>query len=244
MALPAYQGKVFMNNSIFKPALAEFIGTFALIFLGGMVVSAAVANGWDAVAPAFGHGLLIVGMIYAFGHVSGANFNPAVTLGLLVGGKMDIARAIVYWIAQFAGAIVAAVVLRGLLPADLTLGETTGSLTASAPWTAAVIEAVLTFIFVTVIFQAAAHGKAGNLAGLAIGLTLAACITAGGAFTGASLNPARTLGPALVAGSLDYLVPYLVGIFAGGALAGAVGGFVMTPNPEPEAAKANSGKKK
>jgi aquaporin Z len=232
-----------MNNSLFKAALAEFVGTFALIFVGGAVVSAAIVNGWDVVPPALGHGLIIAGMVFAFGHVSGGSFNPAVTLALLVGGKMQIDRAVIYWIAQFAGAIIAAVILRGVLPADVPMGETTGTLTASAPWTAAVIEAILTFLFITVIFQVAVHGKAGILAPLAVGLTLAALITAGGAFTGASFNPARTLGPALVAGNLDYLLPYLVGIFGGGALAGAFGAYVMAPDPEPEPPKIPNRKK-
>jgi aquaporin Z len=232
-----------MNNSLLKAALAEFIGTFALIFVGGAVVSAAIVNGWDVIAPALGHGLIIAGTVFAFGHVSGGNFNPAVTLALLVGGKMQIDRAVIYWIAQFVGAIIAAFILRGVLPADVPMGETTGTLTASAVWTAAVIEAILTFLFVTVIFQVAVHGKAGILAPLAIGLTLTALITAGGAFTGASLNPARTLGPALAAGNLDYLLPYFIGIFGGGALAGAFGAFVMSPGLEPEAPQTSARKK-
>ena len=121
-------------NNLTKAALAEFVGTFALIFIGAAVVAAAVANGWDAVAPALGHGLVILGMAFAFGHISGANFNPAVTLGLLVGGKMKLDRAVYYWVAQFAGAIVAAIILRGVLPAEWTLGETTGALTADDPF--------------------------------------------------------------------------------------------------------------
>ncbi len=80
----------------------------------------------------------------------------------------------------------------------------------------------MTFFLVSTVFQAAAFGKAGNLAGVAIGLTLGASILAGGTYTGASLNPARTLGPALIAGHLDYLIPYLIGIFAGGIVAGLV----------------------
>ncbi len=232
-----------MSSSLLKAALVEFVGTFALIFVGGAVVSAATVNRWDVVPPAFGHGLIIAGMIFAFGHVSGGNFNPAVTLALLVGGKTQIDRAVIYWVAQFGGAIIAAVILRGVLPADVPMGETTGTLTATQPWTAAIIEAILTFLFVTVIYQVAVHGKAGILAPLAIGLTLAALITAGGAFTGASFNPARTLGPALVAGNLDYLLPYFVGIFGGGALGGAFGIFVMKPDPEPEAAKTPHRKK-
>jgi glycerol uptake facilitator-like aquaporin len=96
-------------------------------------------------------------------------------------------------------------------------------------WTAAVFEAILTFFLVSAVYQAAVYGKAGNLAGVAIGLTLAFSIIAGGVYTGASLNPARTLGPALVAGDLSYALPYLVGIFAGGIIAGLVHTHVFKP---------------
>jgi aquaporin Z len=192
--------------------------------------------------PALAHGLGLVGIIFAYGHISGAHVNPAVTLGLLVGNQIKIDRAVFYWVAQFAGAIVAALVLRLVLPTEWVdpagvagaypLGETTGSLTASNVWGAALLEAILTFILVSVVYQAAAFNKAGNNAALAIGLTLGACIAGFGALTGASLNPARTLGPALVAGNLDYLLPYLVGIFAGGVVAGLLHTNVFYSAPE------------
>ncbi|PJF27494.1 MAG: hypothetical protein CUN52_14460, partial [Phototrophicales bacterium] len=100
------------------------------------------------------------------------------------------------------------------------LGETTGTLTTSNIWQAALFEAILTFFLVSTVFQAGIYGKAGNMAGLAIGFTLIGLILAGGIFTGASLNPARTFGPAVVAGNLSYLLPYFLGIFGGGAVAG------------------------
>lgn len=214
-----------MNDSTMKAALAELVGTFVLVFVGGF----AVASGQGVVAAALAHGLILVAIIYMYGHISGAHVNPAVTAGLLVGGKIDLMKAVYYWVAQFAGAIIAAVVLNIIVSGAAAGGQTIGSLTASAPWSAALFEAVMTFFLVSTVYQAAAYGKAGNVAGIAIGLTLAGSILAGGTYTGASLNPARTLGPALVAGNLSYAVPYLIGIFAGGIIAGLVHSIVFKP---------------
>jgi aquaporin Z len=220
-----------MENKMLRPALAELIGTFILVFVGGF----AVASGQGVVVAALAHGLVIVHIAYTYGHISGAHVNPAVTAGLLVGGKINLMKAIYYWIAQFAGAIIAAVVLNIIVPGTDTIpsaakaGQTIGSLTTTAVWSAALFEALLTFLLVSVVYQAAVYGKAGGVAGLAIGLTLAATILAGGTYTGASLNPARTLGPALLASDLSYLVPYLVGIFAGGIVAGLVQTMVFKP---------------
>jgi len=205
-----------MNDQSLKSGLAELIGTFTLVFVGGF----AVASGQGVVAAALAHGLILVGIIFVYGHVSGAQVNPAVTLGLLVGGKIEITKAVIYWVAQFAGAIIAAVVLNIIVPEAAKGGQTIGSLTASAPWSAALLEAVMTFLLVSAVYQAAVYEKVGNLAALAIGLTLGGCILAGGTYTGASLNPARTLGPALVAGDLSYIVPYFAGIFVGAIVAG------------------------
>ena len=212
-----------MNNEMIRSSLAELIGTFVLVFVGGF----AVASGEGVVVAALGHGLILIGIIYMYGHISGAHVNPAVTAGLLVGGKIDIPKAVLYWVAQFAGAIIAAVALNIIVPGAAAAGQTTGSLTQGAPWSAALFEAILTFFLVSTVYQGAVYGKAGNLAAVAIGFTLAGSILAGGTYTGASLNPARTLGPALVAGNLTYAVPYLVGIFAGGIIAGLVHSIVF-----------------
>jgi MIP family channel proteins len=214
-----------MNDETLRSGLAELIGTFILVFVGGF----AVASAQGVVVAALAHGLILVAIIYMYGHISGAHVNPAVTAGLLAGGKIDIMKAVVYWIAQFAGAIIAAVVLNILVPGAAAGGQTTGSLTTSAPWSAALFEAIMTFFLVSTVYQAAVYGKAGNVAGIAIGFTLAGSILAGGTYTGGSLNPARTLGPALVAGDLNYIVPYLVGIFAGGIIAGLVQSIVFKP---------------
>jgi aquaporin Z len=223
-----------------KELLAELIGTFTLCFIG--IASVIVAPQFGIVAPALGHGLVLVGLIYAYGHISGAQFNPAVTLGLLVGGKIEPVKAGAYMVAQFIGGVIAAYLLIALLGGaenimrfgfsvngNFSFGQTTGFLTDNNVWQAAAIEAVLVFFLLSAIYQGAVYEKAGNNAALAIGLTLAALIFATGAMTGASVNPARTLGPALVAGNFDYLLPYFVGLFAGGAIAGAVHGYVLTP---------------
>lgn len=229
-----------MDNALVKGTLAEFLGTFTLVFVGAAAV--VVAPLFGIVAPALGHGLVLVGLIYAYGHFSGAQFNPAVTLGLLVGGKQNALTSLVYMVAQFVGGIVAAFVLVALiggadsayLPeaiagAGFNFGQTTGFLTDAAVWQAAGIEALLAFLLVSSIYQAAVYGKAGNLAAVAIGFTLAALIFATGEMTGASVNPARTFGPALAAGNLSYVLPYFVGLFAGGALAGLLHGYILVP---------------
>jgi aquaporin Z len=223
-----------IKSELMQATIAELIGTFILVFAGCLSVSVAiqVAVTGGAVLgvliAAMGHGFALVGIAYAFGNVSGAHVNPAVTLGLLLGGKVKINTAIYYWIAQFIGAILAAFVVRQVIPADVNVGETLGVLTFSNVGGAAIIEFVLTFLFVTVIYQSAGYGKGGANAGLAIGLSLAGFIAAGGVYSGASLNPARTFGPALFGGGdMSYVLPYMIAIFLGGALAGLFNGYVL-----------------
>nr|PZN55325.1 MAG: hypothetical protein DIU68_08580 [Chloroflexota bacterium] len=214
-------------DNIAKPALAEFIGTFALVFIGG----AAVASGQPVVVPALAHGLILAALIYAYGHISETHINPAVTAGLLIGGKITFARAIAYWVAQFAGGSGAALVLQIILGTN-NVGPTVGSLTESNVWAAAAFEFILVFFLVSTIYQTAIYGKGGNMAAFAIGVTLAAAILAGGTYTGASLNPARTLGPAIVAGDLSYVLPYFIGMFGGGLFAGVLHTYVLGPIKE------------
>ncbi len=227
-----------MNDDMVKQSLAELIGTFVLVFVGSAAVL--VAPQFGVLVPALAHGLILVALVYTYGHISGAQVNPAVTLGLLIGGKQDLNKSLTFMLAQFVGGIIAALVLVSVFPPDnaavagflgdagYNYGQTTGFLTADSVWTAAIYEAILTFFLVSAVFQAAVYGRAGNLAGVAIGFTLAASILAGGPATGASLNPARTLGPALIAGDTSYLIPYLIGIFAGGAIGGLLHGNVLT----------------
>lgn len=225
-----------MNNADVRAYLAEFIGTFTLVFIGAVAVMVTGQNGFDVTVPALAHGLILVGLIYAYGHISGAHFNPAVTIGLLIGGKISPPKAGMYLIMQFVGGIVAGFLLAAVAVDPGNYGQTTGSLTADNVWNAAIIEAILAFFLVSAIYQAAAFERAGNLAGVAIGLTLAACIFAGGPLTGASVNPARTLGPALAAGDLSYTIPYLIGLFAGGVVSGLVNSYLLLDDKGEDAA--------
>ena len=199
--------------------VAEFIGTFALIFIGAGSV---VINPGNLVAVALAFGSVVVGFIYAYGHISGTHINPAVTLGLLIAGEIEFTAAIGYWIVQFAGGILGAYVLKGVLPINGDLGVTILA-TNVTPINGLIVEIVLTFFLVNTIFNTAVSGKAGNFAGLAIGLTLVFCILMGGPLTRASLNPARTLGPAIAAGAehaqWGNIWLYFVGPFIGAVLA-------------------------
>lgn len=198
-----------------KNLIAELIGTFALIFIGAGAL--AIGEG-GLVGVALAHGLVIVAFAYAYGHISGTHINPAVTLGLLIAGEIQFVAAIGYWIVQFLGGILGAVVLNAVLPNPGDLGVTILSENVGIGQ-GLVVEIVLTFFLVNTIFNTAVSGKAGNFAGLAIGLTLVLCILMGGPLTRASLNPARTLGPAIVSGNYADIWLYFVGPCVGAILA-------------------------
>lgn len=205
-----------MHSKLSSALVAEFIGTFALIFIGA---GAGALGSAGLVGVAFAHGLVIFGFAYAYGHISGTHLNPAVTIGLWAGRQVDTTRAIGYIVAQILGGVAGAFALKTVAgSAAGNLGATT--LAAGIdPVMGMVIELILTFFLVNAVYNAAVSGKAGNMAGAAIGLTLVFCILMGGPLTGASLNPARTLGPAIVSGNFDNLWIYLVGPPLGGILA-------------------------
>ena len=200
----------------FRASFSELIGTFALIFIGA---GAAAING-DLIVVALAHGMVIIGLAYAYGHHSGTHINPAVTFGLLLAGEIKTTTAITYWIMQFAGGILGAAALSFVLGGSASgLGATQFDATTITVSQAIVIEIILTFFLVNTIMNTAVSGKSASLAGLAIGSTLIFCILMGGPLTGASLNPARTLGPALLTGNLDQLWVYIVGPLTGSAIA-------------------------
>lgn len=218
-----------------KSLAAEFIGTFALILLGagaGTLVGAGI--GGSLITVALAHGLTIMIFAYAFGDVSGSLINPAVTVGLWVGGALEGRRVLPYILVQIAGGVLAGFVLSWVFGVQGgNLGATVVNYEAGATVpTAFLLEAIGTFFLVNTIMNTAVAGKAGNLAPLAIGMTVAACIMMFGPLTGASLNPARTLGPAVAAGVYTDIWLFLVATILGAALAGAFNRYFMNAGPE------------
>lgn len=184
-----------MDRRIFT---AEFIGTFTLIFIGA---GAGAIGAGGLVGVALAHGLVIVGAAYAFGAISGAHVNPAVTLAMVAAKELELKSAITYWLAQFLGGAAGAWGLFFVLGPESSLGAT--EFAADVSLTQGIfVEMILTFFLVNAIFQTAVKGRGGDHAGLVIGLTLVFAILMGGPLTGASLNPARTFGPALFTGGL------------------------------------------
>ncbi len=225
-----------MKENLSKALAAEFIGTFALIFIGAGAGALMIGG---LVGVAFAHGLVLVCFAYAYGHVSGTHINPAVTIGVWVAGKIDAGRAVSYIVFQIVGGLAGALALRwvlggtetGLGATNLARGLRVGEAAIDVtPVAGCFLEAVLTFFLVNVVLNTAVSGKAGDFAGLAIGLTLAFCILMGGPLTGGSLNPARTLGPAFAAGNFNDIWVYLAGPILGGIVAAALYRGVLEPS--------------
>jgi aquaporin Z len=215
------------NSKVF---LAEFIGTFALVFIG---TGAGIVTNSDLVGIAIAYGLTLAVFVYAYGHISGAHLNPAVTFGLVLNGSVKWLQAVFYWIAQFAGAILAVFFLKTLvepLGANIDKVITSGILTESQPVLAMVLEAVLAFFLVNTILYTMVEGKGGVFASWAIGATLAFTTLAGFLFTGDAVNPARTLASAIFAmpslTSVYTYVIYLFGPLLGSTLAVLVSNFL------------------
>jgi len=224
-----------MKPALVKQCVAEFIGTFALIFVGVGAIHHLGSVPGGLLGIALAHGLTIAVMASATGAISGGHLNPAVTFGLLVGGKVDSKTLVAYWAAQLAGATAAGLLCAGLLGTAAVAGGTPDipqSVVAAAgnagpvvsTGQAIVIEAVLTFFLVFVVYGTAVDVRAPKIGGLAIGLTVALDILFGGPLTGAAMNPARTFGPALVSGHWNNHLVYWVGPLLGGAAAGLVYG--------------------
>lgn len=216
-----------------KKPLAEFIGTFTLVLFGcGAAVLAGADIGLTGVSFAFG--LALIGMAYGIGPVSGCHINPAVSLGAVAAGRMTMAEAVPYMIAQVLGAIAGAAVLLAIASgkADYSaaqngLGQNgwgAGYLGEYGMVSAFVFEVVATFLFVVVILGATGEKAPASLAGLAIGLTLVVIHLVGINVTGVSVNPARSIGPALFAGGTAvgqlwlFIVAPVIGAVAAGML--------------------------
>ena len=227
-------------HDIVRRLTAEFVGAFALIFIGaGSIVAFATGlEGSGLITIALAHGLAIGVMVSAVGHVSGGHFNPAVTIGAWVTQKIPLWDAAAYIGAQLAGGISGALLLRLGTPGEVWRAVDLGTpqVVGVSVGQAVLVEAVLTFFLVWVIFATAVdpEGAFGKVAGLAIGFTIAMGIMMGGPFTGAAMNPARALGPALVAGLWDGQWVYWIGPIAGGVVAATLYDLVILRRREPE----------
>jgi aquaporin Z len=222
--------------------VAEFIGAFALTFIGaGAIMSATSFQGYSLIGIAAAHGLVIGVMVCAFGHVSGGHFNPAVSAGMLITGRMTTPEFVGYVVAQCAAAILAALILAGIYD-DPVRSATHLGVPALAPgigaFTGLVVEAILTFFLVVVIFGVAVDpkGSFNAVAGLPIGFAIFFDILMGGPLTGAAMNPSRWIGPAVVDGFWDDFWIYIVGPIAGGIAAALVYEHVIVPAKAPSPA--------
>jgi MIP family channel proteins len=211
-----------VDQDVLRRSVAEFIGTFTLIFIGG---GAGIVSGQDIVAVALANGLAIGIMVSNLGHISGGHFNPAITAGFVATRRITAPLAAAYWASQLLGAACAAFILRWLF----TQAQVAG---AAAPHVglgvsdgkAIVLELIMTFFLVWAVWATAVdeRGAFKAIAGLAIGLTISIDVFVGGPVTGAAMNPARAFGPMLAGNEWSNWWVYWIGPIAG-ALVAALG---------------------
>lgn len=217
---------------LFKKSLAEFIGTFGLVFLGcGALMLPERLPGSispTVVPPVFG--LTVAALIYASGHISGAHFNPAVTIAFWSARHFPGREVIAYVLAQYLGSLAAMGALVLLLPAGQSFGATVPALPV---WHALGWEIALTFFLMFVIIAVATDTRAvGTMAGAAIGAAVTIAAYVGGPLTGASMNPARSLGPALFEGRLEFTWIYTLGPLLGALLAAGLYEWMRCPSED------------
>jgi aquaporin NIP len=220
-----------VQPALARSLVAELIGTFALVFAGaGAIMVNAKTHQLGHIGVAISFGLVIMVMIYAVGHISGAHFNPAVSLAFALTRHFPWSKVAAYWAAQVSGAIIAAAILRGSLGNVAHVGATlpSGSQAQSFLW-----EVILTFFLMFVILAVATDTRAvGEAAAIAVGATVGLDAMFGGPISGASMNPARSLGPALVSGDLHALWIYLVAPPLGAAAGALAYQFVRGEHPQ------------
>ena len=214
-----------------KKYIAEFIGTFVLVLFAcgtAAVVGCSAENGTGYLLTALAFGLVIVAMAYSIGNVSGCHINPAVSIAMLVSGKLSIADFIGYIVAQFAGATAGAAVLMALVGKESGLGA--NALYNDSIGLSILVEIILTFVFVIAILGVTSKVENSSVAGIVIGLTLTLVHILGISFTGTSVNPARSFGPAILLGgdALSCVWVFIVAPLVGGVLAALVYKFLAT----------------
>lgn len=199
--------------------MAEITGTFALVFCGtgAMVIDKETGGAVSHVGVAITFGLIVMSMIYALGDISGAHLNPAVSIAFVIAGRLPVKNLGIYIASQITGALLASGVLKILFPANELLGST---LPAGSAMQSFILELILTFLLMLVIINVATGSKEqGLFAGIAIGSVVLLEAMFAGPVCGASMNPARSIGPAIVSGHTKYLWIYIAAPVAGAALA-------------------------
>jgi len=208
--------------------LAEFLGTFTLVFIGAGTAALATKavsesqfgeKNSSLIVTSLAFGIALMVIIYLWGSSSGAHVNPAVSLGFAMTDQITYSTMSMYWIAQILGAITAAAVLAYIIGTESGLGASVGSLTYTSPWKAVFIEAIITFFLVSAIFAMTSNKKYTLISGIVIGITLIMGILFAGPLTGGSMNPARSLGPAIFTNNMKSIWIYIVGPFIGAILA-------------------------
>jgi aquaporin TIP len=207
-----------------RRSFVELLGTFTLVFAGaGTIMAVGPQADAGTLEVALATGLAVAVMVSAVGHISGGHFNPAITFGFMLTRRMSLLLGLAYWVAQFAGAVLAALLLRWIFP-----GPTANATNLGAPAVrgidigpALVVEALLTFFLVWVVFAMVTDPRSTYtaIAGLAIGFVIVFDMLIGYSLTGAAMNPARAFGPELVSGTWDDFWIWYVGPLAGGAIA-------------------------
>ena len=199
--------------------ISELLGTFALVFCGtgAIVINQESGGAVSHVGIAITFGFIVMAMIYTLGDISGAHMNPAVTIAFCIAGRFPLKEVLPYTISQLIGAILASLLLRYLFPANETLGATIPAGTASQSF---ILEVVLTFFLMLVIINVATGSKEqGMFAGLAIGSTVLLEAMFAGPICGASMNPARSISPAIISGHLEHVWIYIAAPILGAAIA-------------------------
>ncbi len=225
------------RTPLVRPVVAELVGTFAFFFIGaGAIVTNTMTHGAvGLLGIALAHGLALSIMISVFGATSGGHFNPAVTIGFLVTRRIAPLLALLYIVAQLVGGILAGLLLRIIFPEAVWQAAQLGTpnLAPGVSFgTGVLLEAVLTFFLLLAVFGTAVDERAPKIGGFGIGLTVLFDILMGGPLTGASMNPARTFGPALAGGFWQNDLVYWIGPIIGGIIAALLYEYVILPRRE------------
>jgi MIP family channel proteins len=223
--------------------VAEAVGTFLFFFVGAgaVVLTADASISPGLVGVALAHGLALAVLVSAFGAISGAHFNPAVTVAARLAGKIEWSHAVMYVVAQLIGALAAGFLLRAVLPEALWSATNIGTPALGSGigiWAGIAIEAVLTLLLVLAVFGTAIDARAPKIGGLAIGLAVAADIFMGGPLTGAAMNPARWFGPAVASGAYADWYVWWVGPLIGAIVAAVLYRYVFAGEAEPQVSPA------